>query len=99
MWKVTGDSLVFNKLNYLLNEWEKTIEEDGYFFYGDNPNALHYEFDKIACGLVDIYEYIGEGKALQYLRKMMIRNHQSETLETFKMRQSIDGTPGTSVYL
>lgn len=70
MYKVSGDSMVLEKLRFLLNEWGKAIEKDGYFFYGANPNALHYEFEKTVGGLVDIYEYTDEKESLEYLRRI-----------------------------
>lgn len=70
MYKATNDDTVLDKLDYLLNEWGKTIGKDGYFFYGTNPNAFHYEFDKVAGGLVDIYEYTGEKDSLDYLARI-----------------------------
>jgi len=70
MYKVSDDSMVLEKLRFLLNEWGKTIEKDGYFFYGANPNALHYEFEKTVGGLVDIYEYTDEKESLEYLRRI-----------------------------
>ncbi|RLC38313.1 MAG: hypothetical protein DRH33_04690 [Candidatus Nealsonbacteria bacterium] len=70
IYKVTNDTAVLNKLDYLLNEWGRTIGEDGYFFYGTNPNAFHYEFDKVAGGLVDIYEYTGKKDSIDYLARI-----------------------------
>ena len=60
MYKVSDDSMVLEKLLFLLNEWGRAIGKDGYFFYGADPNALHYEFEKTVGGLVDIYEYTDE---------------------------------------
>ena len=70
MYRVTGDSAILEKLEYLLGEWGKTIEPDGYFFYGTNPNARHYEFEKIVGGLADVYEYAGNKEAINYLRRI-----------------------------
>jgi len=70
MYKVSGDVIILEKLRYLLNEWGKTIEKDGYFFYGAKSNALHYEFEKTVGGLVDIYEYTDEKESLEYLRRI-----------------------------
>ncbi len=70
MYKVTSDPAILKKLEYLLDNWGQTIEVDGYFFYGTNPNALHYEFEKIVGGLVDIYEYVGREKSIECLRKI-----------------------------
>ena len=67
IYKATNDDAVLGKLEYLLGEWGKTIGKDGYFFYGTNPNALHYEFDKMAGGLVDICEYTGKKDSVDYL--------------------------------
>ncbi len=70
MYKVSGDVIVLEKLRYLLNEWGKTIEKDGCFFYGAKSNALHYEFEKTVGGLVDIYEYTDEKESLEYLERI-----------------------------
>jgi len=48
IYAITGDSEVLTKVKYLISEWGKTIDPDGYFYYSDNCNAFHYEFDKIA---------------------------------------------------
>ena len=66
MYKVTGDSQVLMKLDQLLTEWGKTIEKDGCFFYGSNPAIVHYDYDKTIGGLADIYEYVGDEKAIHY---------------------------------
>ena len=42
----------------------KEIEIDGYFFYGSNPLAEHYEHDKIVGGLVDSYKFVGIDESL-----------------------------------
>src|SRR5579883_686391 len=41
----------------LMAEWAKTIEPDGYFFYSRKPVTPHYIYDKMMCGLVDLYEF------------------------------------------
>ncbi len=63
--KVTGDDAIWRKLKYLLSEWGKTIEAGEYLL-----SHSHYGFDKIAGGLVDIYEYTGDEESLVYLRKI-----------------------------
>ncbi|QPM68145.1 beta-L-arabinofuranosidase domain-containing protein [Atribacter laminatus] len=70
MYKVTQDQRIKSKLEYLLHEWGKAIAPDGYFYYGNNPNGPHYEFDKTVGGLVDIYEYVGFDVAMDYLKKI-----------------------------
>ena len=61
-YKITGDERLIEKARYLLDEWEKTIEEDGYFFYSKDCNGYHYSYEKIESGLVDLYVYGGSGK-------------------------------------
>ena len=62
MYKITGDVAIRDKAIYLMDEWAKTI--DGYYKPG------HYVYDKDVQGLVDMYEYIGIERALQYLDKI-----------------------------
>lgn len=71
MYKPTGDERIKQKLMYLLHEWARCIDDDGFFFYGVNPNAPHYEFDKVVGGLVDVYEYTGEACAVEYLERIV----------------------------
>lgn len=69
--KVTNDDALSVRTIYLMNEFGKTIEDDG--FYGTRSRERapgHYGYDKIVGGLVDVYEYLGEPKALEYLDKI-----------------------------
>ena len=71
MYRVTGDETIRNKAIYLMDEWGKTIAEDGFFGYQPPPhNPGHYIYDKMVGGLVDIYEYTGNSRALDYLDKI-----------------------------
>ena len=71
MYKVTGDEVIREKAIYLMDEWGKTIDEDGFFGYQPPPhNPGHYIYEKMVGGLVDIYEYIGNERALDYLGKI-----------------------------
>lgn len=71
MFKVTGDEAIRDKAIYLMDEWGKTIVDDGYFGYKAPPhNPGHYIYDKMVGGLVDIYEYTGNERALEYLAKI-----------------------------
>jgi len=65
MYKVTKNEAIREKAIYLMDEWAKTISEDIW-----DRSMQHYPFDKIVGGLVDIYEYIGNKEALQYLKKI-----------------------------
>ena len=90
IYRVTNDITILNKLEYLLDEWGKTIEKDGYFFYGDDPNAPHYEFDKIVGGLVDAYEYVGKEQSIKYLVQIV------EWAEKSLNRRRVPPTPDYS---
>ncbi len=67
---ITKDIRILEKVNYLMYEWADTMEEDGFFFYSNNPNAFHYGYDKTAQGLIDIYEFTGNEDSLKYLSKI-----------------------------
>ncbi|MHC4540998.1 MAG: beta-L-arabinofuranosidase domain-containing protein, partial [Planctomycetota bacterium] len=70
MYKATGDTAIRDKAMYLLNEWGKTISDDGSFYYSTKSDASHYIYEKFVGGLVDMYEYIGSENALTYLAKI-----------------------------
>ncbi len=62
MYKLTGDRAIKDKAVYLMDEWAKTIE----VVY----NPSHYTYDKDVQGLVDVYKYIGNERALDYLAQI-----------------------------
>jgi DUF1680 family protein len=70
MYRATGDKPLLEKATYLLSEWAKTIEPDGYFFYSRRPFPRHYTYDKAVCSLVDLYHYAGQKEALGHLDKI-----------------------------
>src|SRR5438128_501621 len=41
MYKATGDKPILDKATYLMSEWAKTIERDGYFYYSRKPIPPH----------------------------------------------------------
>jgi len=63
MYKVTGDTAVRDKAVYLMEEWAKTLPEEW-------PPQSHYTYDKLVCGLVDLYKYARVDKAVQYLERI-----------------------------
>jgi len=65
MYKVTGDTAMRDKAVYLMDEWAKTISEEEW-----SRSMSHYVYDKIVCGLVDIYKYIKDKNALQHLDRI-----------------------------
>ena len=73
MYKVTGDTAIKDKTIYLMEEWAKTIDDDGFFGYKNLPHDPgHYIYDKMVGGLVDIYEYIGDENAIKHLDKITV---------------------------
>lgn len=68
-YSITKDKRFLRKIENLLYEWGKTIEPDGFFFYSKNA-VYHYAFDKMAGGLVDVYQYTGIEDAIIYLDKI-----------------------------
>jgi DUF1680 family protein len=70
MYKATGDKPLLDKATYLMTEWGKAIEPDGYFYYSRKPFPLTYSYDKTVCGLVDLYRYAGQKDALVHLQKI-----------------------------
>ncbi|ARN56167.1 beta-L-arabinofuranosidase domain-containing protein [Sedimentisphaera salicampi] len=71
MYKVTGDPDIRNKAMYIMDEWARTIEDDGYFLNTEEKlGHPHYVYDKFVQGLVDMYEYVGCERAKRCLDKI-----------------------------
>ena len=70
MYKATNDRAMLDKASYLIDEWAKAIDPDGYFYYSRKPQFPHYIYEKTVCGLVDMYAYGGNKKAISYLEKI-----------------------------
>ncbi len=68
--KATGDKALAEKTAGLVEEWAKTIEPDGYFYYSRGPHTPHYIYEKTVCGLVDLYEYGGRKEAIPALERI-----------------------------
>ena len=66
----TGDPACREKADFLLTEWARTIEADGFFFYSKKPNAPHYTYEKMVGGLLDMYKYCGNKEALVLLGRI-----------------------------
>ena len=69
-YKATNDTAMLDKASYLIDEWAKAIYADGYFYYSRKPQFLHYIYEKTVCGLVDMYAYGGNKKAITYLERI-----------------------------
>ena len=68
--KANQDAALMDKAAYLVEEWVKTIEPNGYFFYSRNPHTPHYIYEKMCCGLVDLYDFGGRKEAIQHLERI-----------------------------
>jgi hypothetical protein len=70
MYAATGDSAYKDKAVALMDGWAKCIEPDGFFFAEKKPQLIPYYYEKMVCGLVDLYEYCGEKRALEHLERI-----------------------------
>lgn len=74
IYRQTGKGEVKEKLFYLLEEWGACIEGDGYGFSPQKARyqeyIIAYEYEKLAGGLVDAWEYAGYPKAFFFLEKI-----------------------------
>jgi DUF1680 family protein len=70
MYKATNDTAILDKASYLIDEWAKAIEPDGYFYYSRKPQFPHYIYEKTICGLVDMYAYGGNKNAIGHLERI-----------------------------
>ena len=73
MYKATGDSPMLQKAVRLMVGWGETIEPDGTPYYPTLCKDLrfsHYSWDKLVCGLVDLYEYGDQKEAVLLLEKI-----------------------------
>ena len=67
LYALTGDRRFKEKALYLMREWGKTIEEDGYCFAARPSYITPYYYDKLITAMMDIYNYCGEPEALEYI--------------------------------
>lgn len=79
MYRAKGDMEVKQKVEYLLEEWAKCIEDNGYCFYRKPddypiPEVLGIQFQdeyhKLLFGLLDVYEYADLNNAAKYAEKI-----------------------------
>jgi DUF1680 family protein len=70
MYAVTRDFDCKSKAEALMSEWAKCIEPDGFFFIEKNPGLPPYYYDKMVCGLVDLYVYCDNREALAHLSRI-----------------------------
>ena len=70
MYAATGDAACKDKAEALLQAWAECLEPDGFFFIEKNPQLPAYYYDKMVCGLVDLYIYCGTKDAVGYLGRI-----------------------------
>ena len=90
MSKATGDEAIGKKATYLMLEWAKAIEPDGFFYYSRTPWAPHYTYDKTVRGLLDMYEYCDRKDALLLLDKIT-----DWAITNLDRSRGLDQDPGT----
>lgn len=96
----TGDERIKEKAQYLLNEWGKLIEDNGFFYFNPtkNANTWHYTYDKMVLGLTDMYVYMQDDNAKTYLSK--ITNFAEKYLmrhRTLPTKNNIVGEKGSGI--
>ncbi len=70
MYRATNDTAILEKASYLMDEWAKAMDPDGYFYYSRKPQFPHYIYEKTVCGLVDMYVYGGDKNAIRHLERV-----------------------------
>lgn len=70
MYAATGDSACKEKAEALLRGWAECLAPDGFFFIEKEPQLPPYYYDKMVCGLVDMYIYCGNQDAPVYLGRI-----------------------------
>jgi len=70
MYAATGDSACKHKAEALMQGWAECIDEDGFFFIVADPGLPPYYYDKMVCGLLDLYLYCGNREALDHLSRI-----------------------------
>ncbi|WP_162907559.1 beta-L-arabinofuranosidase domain-containing protein [Allorhizocola rhizosphaerae] len=59
----TGRQDAKDKVHALAAGFRECIAPDLFFFYSDRPNATHYGYDKMLCGMLDAWLYCGDTNA------------------------------------
>ncbi len=71
IYAATKDEKYKIKAVYLMEEWAKTIEPNGFFFSMKSPDLFFaYNYEKMLGGLLDIYYFCGDANSLKYLDKI-----------------------------
>lgn len=70
MYAATGDEACKEKAEALMRGWAECLAPDGFFFIEKDPQLPAYYYDKMVCGLVDLFHYCGNRDALAYLSRI-----------------------------
>lgn len=70
MYAATGDEACKNKADALMRGWAACIAPDGFFFIDNEPGLPPYYYEKMVCGLMDLYVYCGNREALEHLSRI-----------------------------
>ena len=91
MYRATGDTRMRDKAVTLFTEWARTVKPDG------DCGMLHYPFDKLVCGLVDLQLYADHQAAVPVLEKVtdfaIARFDRSNNLADPAHNQAYYGVP------
>jgi hypothetical protein len=70
MYAATADAGCRDKAEALMQGWAECIAPDGFFFIEKEPQLPPYYYEKMVCGLLDLYVYCGNREALGHLRRI-----------------------------
>ena len=70
MYAATGDAAYKDKAIALMEGWAECIAPDGFFFAEKDPQLIPYYYEKMVGGLVDVYAYCDDPRALQHLSRI-----------------------------
>jgi hypothetical protein len=70
MYAATGNVVFRDKAIALMEGWAECIDPDGFFFAEKDPQLIPYYYDKMVGGLVDVYAYCDDPRAIQYLSRI-----------------------------
>lgn len=70
MAKANDDTGMRDKALRLMKAWEQTIASSANAGNPDDGPNGHYSYDKMVCGLTDLYLYTGAAEALRLLKKI-----------------------------
>ena len=83
MYRATGDHAMRDKAAYLLDQFSKTVGPDG------NCRMDVYPYEKLVCGLVDMYHYAGDSTAMPLLERVTAYAARRSTARANLLRRSL----------